>query len=105
MTRRYEPRRISVTVVGDGFYLAREADGEPIYVPSPASDQDLHEWTLSLEDTELEAAVQIYYDRWTFQSGEKCDKDALEALEHERNRRQLPHSTWAPGIFARMVKV
>ncbi len=95
----YEPRRINVTVVGDGFYLAREADGEPLYVPSPAEGESLHHWSMQLEDTELEAALQIYWDRWNFQSGEQCDRLAFEALDQERKRRCLPNSTWAPGIF------
>ena len=96
----YEPRRINVTVVGDGFYLAREEGGEPLYVPSPAQDEDIHEWTMGLGDTELEAACQIYWDRWTFQSGEECDRIAFDALILERKRRCLPNSTFAPGIFA-----
>lgn len=95
----YEPRPITVTVVGDGFYIAREETGEILYVPSPSEYEDLYEWTMCLGDTELEAALQMFYDLWTFQTGEDRDRRALDALYLERARRKLPHSTWAPGIF------
>ncbi len=99
----YEPRRFKVSVMGDGFYIARADNGTPIHVYAPPKDEDLDEWSLGLDDTQLEAALQIYFDRWTFQSGEQCDRDALDALHRERARRQLPGSTWAPGIFAKLV--
>ena len=96
---KYKPRSINVSVLGDGCYLALEKDGDPIVVPSPSCFKNFHEWSLNLDDTELEAALQIYWDQWNFQSGEEYDKMAFEALEIERNRRSLPNSTFAPGIF------
>ena len=96
---KYDPREVTVQVMGNGFYIAREKDGEPIFVPSPATFDDIHDWILNLDDTELEAALQMYYDRWTFQSGQKDDRMALEALEAERARRKDDRSSWAPGIF------
>jgi hypothetical protein len=98
----YKPRRITVTVVGDGFYIAHEADGASLYVPAPVSSDNitqLHRWAMDLDDTQLEAAVQMYWDRWMFQSGDECDKLSYKALDVERKRRLLPHSTWSPGIF------
>jgi hypothetical protein len=68
-------------------------------VLSPHRFVDLHDWMLNMDDTELEAALQIYTDRWTFQSGDEYDKLALEALEVERERRKQTKSTFAPGIF------
>ena len=95
----YEPRSIEVTPVADGLYMVREEDGTALEIPSPTGFIGLHDWTLNLGDTELEAAIQIWYDKWNFQSGQECDKVALEALEQERKRRKLRHSTFAPGIF------
>ena len=96
---KYEPRPFTVSVVANGFYFVHEEDGTALHIPAPTSFKDLHDWTLNLGDTELEAAIQIWYDRWNFQSGEQCDKVALETLEQERRRRKLRHSTFAPGIF------
>lgn len=99
MTAKYDPGQVRVSVLGDGAYFCT-TNNEPLHVPSPEDFKDLHAWTMDLTDPELEAALQIYYDRWMFQSGADCDRLAFEAIEHERDRRCLDTSTWAPGIFA-----
>ena len=97
--RKYEPERIDVIVMGDGFYITRRENGESMYVPPLSEFLDVHDWFLNLNDTELEAAIQIYYDRWNFQSGDACDKEAFEALVSERKRRCDDKSSFAPGCF------
>lgn len=95
----YEPRPFHVSVLGDGYYLVREHTGKQIRISPPAESQDVYDWMLNMDDTELEAALQIYSDRWTFQSGKDRDKVTLEALEVERERRKKPNPSFAPGIF------
>jgi hypothetical protein len=95
----YNPLAIDVSVLGDGCYLARVRHGEPVLVNSPFAYKDFAEWLLDMDDTQLEAALQIYWDRWTFQTGKEDDNLALEALEEERKRRSQSNSTFAPGIF------
>ena len=99
----YNPGEITVEVVGDkGCYVARKTSeglSEPVYVPSPASEDNLLEWVMNLDDSQLEAARQMYWDKWNFHSGTKSVQMIMEVLDEEKIRRQLPHSTWAPGIF------
>lgn len=95
----YEPRPFHVSVLGDGYYLVREHTGKQIRISPPAEFQNVYDWMLDMDDTELEAALQIYSDRWTFQSGKDRDKYTLESLEKERERRKKPNASFAPGIF------
>lgn len=95
----YEPRPFHVSVLGDGYYLVREHTGRQIRISPPAEFQNVYDWMLDMDDTELEAALQIYSDRWTFQSGKDRDKDTLESLEVERERRKKSNASFAPGIF------
>jgi hypothetical protein len=99
----YNPGEVIVDVVGGkGCYVARknaEGSSEPIYVPSPAGEDSLHEWVMNLDDSQLEAARQMYWDKWNFQSDDESVRTIMETLDVERSRRQLPHSTFAPGIF------
>ena len=46
------------------------------------------EWADSLNNDELEAAVLIFTDRWTWDTGEEEDRICLEALEKEREWRK-----------------
>ena len=99
MTDSYNPRTIHVFVLGEGCYQIREEDGEPVVIPMLKQHDDYHDWVLNMNDTELEAALQVYWDMWNFQSGDSEDRSALDALEAERTRRQQPNSSFAPGIF------
>ena len=99
----YNPGEITVEVVGDkGCYVARKAaegSSEPVYVPSPANEDNLLEWVMNLDDSQLEAARQMYWDKWNFHSDADSVRTIMETLDAEKSRRQLPHSTFAPGIF------
>ena len=99
----YNPGEITVEVVGDkGCYVARktaEGSSEPVYVPSPANEDNLLEWVMNLDDSQLEAARQMYWDKWNFHSDAESVRTIMETLDAEKSRRQLPHSTFAPGIF------
>ena len=99
----YDPKDVAIDVVSDtGFYIIRERTDEgykPITVPGPPGEEEIHAWTLSLNDTQLEAMRKIFWDRWTFIESTGDVKMVLDALELERNRRRLKHSTFAAGIF------
>ncbi len=89
----------------DGCYLSyRREDNEPIHVPFPEEDETLNEWAMNLDDDQLDAGLQIYYDRWNFKSGGEADKCRFDSLVTERKRRKLSHATFAPGIFAKRMK-
>jgi len=45
------------------------------------------DWLRKLSDDELEAARQIYYDRWNFQSGNELHKSYYEASDLEKKKR------------------
>ena len=45
------------------------------------------DWLRKLTDDELEAARQIYYDRWNFQSGNALHKSFYEASDLEKKKR------------------
>ena len=45
------------------------------------------DWLRKLTDDELEAARQIYYDRWNFQSGNELHKSYYEAADMEKKKR------------------
>lgn len=95
----YNPRAIHVIVLGEGCYQVYEDNGEPVLIPFLPQHDDYHDWVLNMNDTELEAAIQVYWDMWNFQSGDDEDQSALTALEAERTRRKQPTSSFAPGIF------
>ena len=44
-------------------------------------------WAAELDDNELEAALLIFTDRWTWDEGTPEDKVCLEALEREKEKR------------------
>lgn len=101
----YAPSDVVVIEVKDGCYSAyvRTTDGStPIHVPAPEKDEHVTEWAMGLDDNQLAAAVQIYYDNWNFHDGGEDAKLRLDAVEAERKRRKLPHATFAPGVFARV---
>ena len=95
----YNPQSIRVNVLSDGCYLILGDDNEPVIIPRINEHNDYYDWVLNMNDTELEAALQVYWDMWNFQSGDTEDKDALNVLEKERTRRKQTHSSFAPGTF------
>jgi len=49
---------------------------------------DFVDWLRNITDDELEAARQIYYDRWNFQSGNELHKSYYEAADMEKKKRK-----------------
>lgn len=49
--------------------------------------QSVDIWATNLDDNELEAALLIFTDRWTWDEGTPEDKICLEAIEREKERR------------------
>lgn len=99
----YNPDDVNVDVVSDrGYYIIhkRTKNGyEPITVQPPSEGEDEHEWAMNLDDTELEAMLQVFWDTWNFLSSTDENRAIVDALENERSRRKLNHATFAPGIF------
>jgi len=52
------------------------------------------EWMTALNDDELEAARQIYFDIWNFKSGSGDDKARFELIEGEQNKRKTRPTTF-----------
>lgn len=50
--------------------------------------QSVDAWAAELDWDELEAALIIFTDRWTWDNGQREDKVCLEALEREKERRE-----------------
>lgn len=53
----------------------------------PIEGEDYGRWASELLDYEIEAAIQMYYDRWNFESGNKFYKDVVDCLSKEKERR------------------
>lgn len=69
---------------------------EHISKPIPYG-QSVEAWANSLNGDELEAAILIFTDRWTWDTGQEEDRICLEALEEERKFRTAPlHSHEIP---------
>lgn len=99
----YTPGEITVENTSvDGCYISYKKTNskrEPIRVVFPEESEDPSHWSMGLDDSELEAAIQICYDHWNFSSGNERSYELFRAALDERGRRMLPYSTYAPGIF------
>lgn len=77
----------------DGTYEAWEAgtlkpvSTERIHKPIPYGES-VQNWASGLTDLELEAAVLIFTDRWTWDVGRDEDRVCLEAIEAELQKRR-----------------
>jgi len=56
-------------------------------IPLPDPNASLPHWAGSLHDDELEVAMQVFYDRWNFGSGNKRDHIVYSTLYAERQDR------------------
>lgn len=86
----------------EGCYISYKKSGHnriPISISFPDENVSALNWAMDLDDSELEAAIQICYDDWNFSTSKPRIKELFEAAIYERYRRLLPHSTFAPGIF------
>lgn len=99
----YEPKDIEIEEMENGWYMVFYIDDEgfrkSLHVPNPEEFANPFSWMLELDDTKLEAAIQIYYDKWNFEEGKKRDKSILDTLVEERDRRKAKNPSFAPGIF------
>lgn len=91
-SRRYDPGTVMVERLGKSWYMAYKLDKQnkkaPIHVPSCYSARGAEDWAKHLDDSQLEAAVQMYFDRWTFDTGNAWDRECFDVLQEERLRRQ-----------------
>lgn len=59
------------------------------------SDENIKDWFTLLTDEQIEAGIQIYYDRWNFNTGSDHDKKMYGGFEEEKLRRlsiRRPHT-------------
>jgi len=88
----YNPKDIEIENMDNGwyvvFYIDDSGNRKPLHVPSPEKFYDPHSWILTLDDSELEASIQIYYDKWNFEEGDNKNKILLDDLYKERERRK-----------------
>lgn len=99
----YTPGDITVENTNvDGCYISYKkinSKREPINITFPEENENPSHWVMGLDDSELEVAIQICFDDWNFSSGKDRSRELFAAAMQERDRRMLPHSTFAPGIF------
>ena len=70
-------------------YKPAVVDEETILeLPSFESTKDFINWVETLDTDAVEALRQIYYDRWTFKTGEPKDRIYYELLEEEKKGRK-----------------
>jgi hypothetical protein len=114
MNKNYNPGNVSVESF-DGYYMCYKEDilgnREPIYVPSPWNKnyQNIYDWLIDLDDSQLEAAAQIFFDRWNFSNGIQkdkmiLDKGVMDSIEEERKRRKSTLSSFSPGSIGNGLK-
>ena len=89
----YSPGDITVEDLdADGCYIASRRVGNekiPVVItPAPTeSNKKLVAWAHELDDSQLEAAIQIYYDQWNFDTGSDTNRAIFDYLTTEKNRR------------------
>lgn len=92
-----DSQQISVEPDEDGSYKVKRTVTR--FVPAQVTEEmnftvyegkdimEFVDWLRKLTDDELEAARQIYYDRWNFQSGNELHKSYYEAADMENKKR------------------
>lgn len=80
----------------DGFYIAWDDSISSIDIYfikinanalSKLPVKSLRSWFNTLTDSQIEAGIQIFYDRWNFCTGSSHDKRMCEIFQTEKNRR------------------
>ena len=77
----------------DGFYIAWDDSISSIdiyfikHCVCVLPVTSLRSWFNSLTDSQIEAGIQIFYDRWNFCTGSSHDKRMCEIFQTEKNRR------------------
>ena len=75
--------------IHEGNYIA--TSGQFSFVVNelfPISGEDYNKWAYSLDNLEIEGAIQMYYDLWNFGSGNRFYKDMVDCLTTEKARRR-----------------
>lgn len=67
--------------------------------------QSVDAWAAELDYNELEAALLIFTDRWTWDEGTPEDKVCLEAIERERERREEQQNWLHAGSHTHSIAV
>ena len=92
-----DSQQISVEPDEDGSYKVKRTVTR--FVPAQVTEEmnftvyegkdimEFVDWLRKLTDDELEAARQIYYDRWNCQSGNELHKSYYEAADRENKKR------------------
>ena len=89
--RPYDPGTVEVDFTAADMYICTttlHGNTFRVMVPPPEEYGTYEEWGRNLEDYEVEAGIQIFYDRWNFGQGEDRDKEAYETLVAEREHRK-----------------
>lgn len=87
----YHPGDVTIEQTDSNSYTAYRKTpkgNEPVSYPEHRNGERLEHWARKLSDSQLDAAIQIYYDRWAFGSGEAIDKIYFDSLDAERTRRR-----------------
>lgn len=97
----YHPGDVDVEETGDDYIAYRKTPKgkEPFSYPEHRNGEHLDQWVKKLSDSQLEAAIQIYYDRWAFGSGEAIEKIYFDSLDSERSRRRCIKEVATPTIL------
>ncbi len=71
-----------------GYVPAWKDEEHELELPTFESTKEFINWIESLDTTSIEALRQIYYDRWTFDTGNQRDRMFYELLEEEKKGRK-----------------
>lgn len=80
----YTVYRVTIKRNSEGILFESVSE---LRIPLPDPNTSLPRWACSLHDDELEVAMQVFYDRWNFGSGNKRDHIVYSALYTERQDR------------------
>jgi hypothetical protein len=99
---KYNPGDVFIELVNENSYIAYKRQGKDqkaFHVPAPWGN--IYKWANALDDSQLEAAIQMFYDKWNFKADSSdVDRTCLDVALDERKRRQSPKSSFAPMIFS-----
>jgi len=83
---------VQVEEDGHGNYTAHEMiDGKkvPIELPEPPKcPEDVTAWSNALSDEQLRAILEVYFDKWCFETGSEYDSAVFEAIDKVFKARQ-----------------
>ena len=99
----YHPGDVDIEETNNDYIAYRKTSkgNELVSYPEHRNGERLDQWAKKLSDIQLEAAIQIYYDRWAFGSGEAIDKIYFDSLDVERTRRRCSKDIGSPTILPR----